>query len=187
MTPGRSGSNTLRDMRNMHPQVYSIGQAPGSWTKARNPRGRGSRPAGRARGIRYDPTRIADMLTTIVNENAEMDRMLSELPAKRCMVIHYEELFRNPESRQKVMNGVFAFLGVAPVPVATTMKKIIADPVHEAIEDFDDCLAAVRGTRFEAILRDDTPDVTPTVRHVVARHASRCENVANAQSCGAAA
>ncbi|GGO60581.1 hypothetical protein GCM10011315_35340 [Roseovarius pacificus] len=109
---------------------------------------------GKTRTLRIDPTRIAGLLTDIETENADLDAMLSRLPDNRKYIVRYDELFSDPESRQRIMEGAFAFLGVPPVATQERMTKIIRAPANDVIENFDECLDAVRGTPHEALLRD---------------------------------
>lgn len=106
------------------------------------------------RRLRIDPCRIAGLLRDIETENTDLDNMLSRLPAERKFVIHYGDLFSNQHNRQLVMNNAFNFLGVEPIQTKERMVKIIQSPVNELIENFDDCLRAVRGTHYETLLRD---------------------------------
>ncbi|SDN58461.1 hypothetical protein SAMN05216196_101979 [Lutimaribacter pacificus] len=109
--------------------------------------------SGARKRLRIDPARIATLLHEIETENAQLDDMLARLHDGRKYVIRYDELFSDRDSRQRLMDGAFAFLGVAPVQTTERMKKIIRTPISETIENFDDCLAAVKGTPHEALLR----------------------------------
>lgn len=79
--------------------------------------------------------------------------MLGRLPEARKLVIRYEDLFSDPELRHQTMAAIFAFLGVEPVRTEERMVKIIRRPVKEVIENFDECVAAVRGTPYEELLQ----------------------------------
>lgn len=103
--------------------------------------------------LRLDPARIASMIETIEAENRELDGMLGRAPADRRLVIRYEDLYADEASRAATMRAVFEFLEVEPILPAARMRKIVREPVSELVENFDDCLAAVRGTHHEALLR----------------------------------
>ena len=109
---------------------------------------------GGPRRLRIDPDEIAGLLETIEHENRVLEEMLAELPAARVHVMRYAELFSGDETRQELMDAAFRFLDVAPVQTETRMRKIIRTPIDRTIENFDDCLAAVRGTRFETLLEE---------------------------------
>ena len=101
-----------------------------------------------------DPAHISEMLTTIERENAFLAQMLASLPSHRVLVIRYEDLYRDPDAKDEIMKTVFSFLNVEPIQPDVRMRKIITTPVSEVVENFEDCLVAVKGTRFEALLRE---------------------------------
>ncbi|MGM0740513.1 MAG: sulfotransferase [Pseudomonadota bacterium] len=107
---------------------------------------------GEPRRLSLDPARVGELLSDIETENADLHAMLDRLPQERKHVIHYDDLFSN--SRQRIMTETFGFLGVRPVQTQERMHKIIRRPVNEVIENFDDCLDAVRGTHHETLLRE---------------------------------
>ena len=110
------------------------------------------------RKLQIDPSLVASLLNDIEVENADLDRMLARLPEERKFVIHYEDLFSDQQNRQDIMTRAFDFLGVAPVETQERMSKIIRSPANETIQNFEDCLEAVRGTHHEALLRDAAED-----------------------------
>lgn len=103
--------------------------------------------------LRINPAHISALLAEIETENADLEAMLARLPAARRHVIRYDDLFVDQERRHQTMTGVFNFLGVGPITTEERMVKIIRAPVTEVIENFEDCLAAVRGTPHEALLQ----------------------------------
>ncbi|WP_306114917.1 MULTISPECIES: sulfotransferase [unclassified Roseovarius] len=109
--------------------------------------------SGGRKTLRIDPGQIAALLTDIETENAELEEMLDRLPDPRKHVISYEDLFTDPDRRHETMTGVFDFLGVAPIRTEERMVKIIRTPVNEVIENFEECVAAVKGTPHEELLR----------------------------------
>ena len=111
-----------------------------------------SASSGGRKTLRIDPASIARLLADIESENADLDAMLARLPDARKHVIRYDDLFLDPEKRHETMTGVFEFLGVAPVQTEERMVKIIRAPVSDVIENFEDCVAAVRGTLHETLL-----------------------------------
>ena len=113
-----------------------------------------SAETGKRKTLRIDPEKVAALLTDIEVENAELEAMLDRLPENRKHVIRYEDLFTDQDLRHATMTGVFEFLGVAPVRTEERMVKIIRTPVNEVIENFDDCVAAVKGTHHEDLLRE---------------------------------
>ena len=112
-----------------------------------------SAKSGGRKTLRIDPGQIAALLTDIETENAELEEMLDRLPDPRKHIIRYEDLFTDPDPRHETMTGVFDFLGVAPIRTEERMVKIIRTPVNEVIENFEECVAAVKGTPHEELLR----------------------------------
>ena len=104
--------------------------------------------------LRIDPDQVANLLSDIETENADLQAMLERLPEARKHVIRYDDLFLDPQKRQSTMAGVFQFLDVPPVATEERMVKIIRSPVTDVIENFDECLDAVRGTHHESLLKD---------------------------------
>lgn len=109
--------------------------------------------SGGRKTLRIDPAQIATLLDEIETENTELEAMLDRLPEERKHVIRYEDLFTEQDRRNEIMTGVFNFLGVDPVATEERMVKIIRTPVNEVIENFDECVAAVRGTHHEELLQ----------------------------------
>ncbi|MEO3417080.1 sulfotransferase [Roseovarius sp. CAU 1744] len=109
--------------------------------------------SGGRKTLRIEPTQVAALLADIETENTELEAMLGRLPEARKLVIRYEDLFSDPELRHQTMAAIFAFLGVEPVRTEERMVKIIRRPVKEVIENFDECVAAVRGTPHEELLQ----------------------------------
>ncbi len=109
--------------------------------------------AGKRKTLRIDPAHIAALLRDIETENAELDAMLARLPDHRKYVIRYDDLFSDQQTRNDIMQALFAFLEVPAVDTRERMVKIIRDPVTDVIENFEDCVAAVKGTPHEDLLR----------------------------------
>ena len=105
------------------------------------------------RKLHVDPAETARMLDVIEDENQLLRAMLDRVPEASRMVIRYEDLFHDEAARDRAVREVFAFLGVRDVATRARMKKIVRTPVSDLIANFDACLAAVRGTRHEALLR----------------------------------
>ena len=115
-------------------------------------------PGSGARGLTIDPNRIAGMLDEIAAENADLRAMLDALLPDRVRTIRYEDLFSDPDTRQPTLSACFDFLGVRDWAPQERMVKIIRTPVSQTITNFDACLAAVKGTPHEDLLRAaDTP------------------------------
>lgn len=104
------------------------------------------------RKIFIDPARIVDLLSDIETENVQLRRMLEQVPEDRVRTISYDELFKDSRTQQRIMREVFQFLGVDPVTVHARMSKIIKLPVDQLIENFDECLKAVDGSKYEPLL-----------------------------------
>ena len=109
--------------------------------------------SGGRKTLRIEPALISTLLAEIETENADLEAMLERLPTARKHVIRYDDLFSDQDQRHQTMSGVFRFLGVAPIATEERMVKIIRAPVSEVIENFEDCLTAVRGTPHEALLQ----------------------------------
>lgn len=102
--------------------------------------------------IRVAPDELRTQLEEVEAENQRLDEMLSTLEPHRVHRVTYRGLFDGTETRARTMEGLFAFLGLAPCPVAPARGKIIDRPLSETIVNFEECCAVLAGTRFEAML-----------------------------------
>ena len=102
--------------------------------------------------IRIAPHEIAQRLRIIEEENDWLDQMLRALPTTQVYTCTYEDLYSDETTRTAIMAGIFDFLGVKRVSVNTRMGKIVSTPLDQLITNFDDCLRAVEGTKYEAML-----------------------------------
>ncbi len=113
-------------------------------------RGKHSDPDAR---LRLDPARLLPMLDEVAAENAGLERHLAALSPARVLRIDYDDLFRDPAACQTAMDRVFAFLGVAPLAVAPRMRRIRKAPLSSVVENYDDCLEALRGTAYHDLFQ----------------------------------
>jgi LPS sulfotransferase NodH len=62
-------------------------------------------------------------------------QLLSGLP---CLEIHYEDDLENPEQQQETMGRVFAYIGVNPTRVESTLQKVTPRDHRNYILNYDD-------------------------------------------------
>ncbi|SLN68135.1 hypothetical protein PEL8287_03782 [Roseovarius litorisediminis] len=105
--------------------------------------------------LHVEPPEFLRLLKAIDRENTLLSNMLNEIEADRLMVISYDDLFRDNDTRQKIMDDCFRFLDVHPIETRTRMKKILKKPISELIENYGDCIESIRGSQFEVYFAED--------------------------------
>jgi len=80
--------------------------------------------------------------------------ILKRIPGKRRFTIYYEDYFRSNKSISDTNNMVFQFLGVDPLPVKSSHKKIGSDNLKEYIQNYDEVCSALNGTCYESYLKE---------------------------------
>ncbi|XP_024379035.1 uncharacterized protein [Physcomitrium patens] len=69
----------------------------------------------------------------------------------RIRVVHYEDLVVDP----KYLSEIQHFLGVQPRKLESQQVKIHTRPLREQIQNWDEVLIHLKGTKYESLLQDD--------------------------------
>lgn len=69
----------------------------------------------------------------------------------RIRVVYYEDLVVNPKRLIEIQN----FLGVPPRKLESQHVKIHTQPLSERIQNWDEVLACLKGTKYEILVNDD--------------------------------
>lgn len=104
--------------------------------------------------LRFEPGEFVEKLSVIDAENALLETMLAELPPENVLRIDYEDFYNDIPHRAAALRAAFEFLGLEPVETELRFRKIVRQPLREVIENFDDCLAATKGTRFADLMQE---------------------------------
>jgi len=95
---------------------------------------------------RVDPARCRSALANLEERELELDRIADGHPVLR---LTYEQLTGGSE-----LDAVQRFCGVEPRVLSSPHRKLRRRPLPEAIENWDELSAELRGTRFERFLVD---------------------------------
>ena len=98
---------------------------------------------------------ISDMLQKLEIFADELQLSFSianKIPDKRIFSLCYEDYFRSHKDTLRFNKDIFRFLGVPPITVASSQKKIGKDNLKSYIRNYDDVVAALKNTRFEKYL-----------------------------------
>jgi LPS sulfotransferase NodH len=109
-------------------------------------RQRGGEEAYAAETHHVDPVRCKRALANLEAREQELDRLAGGHPVMR---LTYEQLVGGSE-----LEAVQRFCGVAPRALSSPHRKLRTLPLREAIENWDELSAELRGTRFERYLAD---------------------------------
>jgi hypothetical protein len=104
------------------------------------------------RQLTIPPEELLADLRTVGRENELLKQMLDEIPDRRKIVVYYEDLYRDAESRNATIDSIFAFLGQRPHEVDVKMRKIITQPAAQVIRNRADCARHLTNTEFEGLL-----------------------------------
>jgi LPS sulfotransferase NodH len=78
----------------------------------------------------------------------------------------YETHLRDGASHQRTLNEVLDYLGVPHVPAGSVYLRTSADDLRDDIENFQEVMECLRGTRFERFLADGSEEMMrPVVPH----------------------
>ncbi|KAG0576449.1 hypothetical protein KC19_5G080800 [Ceratodon purpureus] len=69
----------------------------------------------------------------------------------RIRIVYYEDLVMHPER----LNEIQEFLGVPPRKLESLQIKIHTRPLSEQIQNWDEVLARLKGTKYEVLVNDD--------------------------------
>ena len=114
-----------------------------------------SKQAGAAtRMLHIPPQEMIGRLETIEAENAALETQLSALPADRVLRLDYTDLYSGETRTRETMQQVYDFLDVPGIEPEIRMKKVVKKNPLDAIENREEILAVLRGTRFEALVEE---------------------------------
>merc|ERR1712070_491155 len=81
------------------------------------------------------------------NWNEMIDWLTERIPADRFQLVKYEQLMDDTRGQ---MGDLQRFLGMAPHNVKTSLAQNEHTAIRESVTDYDEVLAEVRGTKWEA-------------------------------------
>jgi hypothetical protein len=114
-----------------------------------------SKQAGTAkRALHIPPEEMIGRLETIEAENAALETQLSTLPGDRVLRLDYTDLYSGEARTRETMQQVYGFLDVPAIEPEIRMKKVVKRNPLDAIENRDEILEVMRGTRFEAFVEE---------------------------------
>lgn len=93
-------------------------------------------------------TDLPENLQTVEDTSIAAERFFQSL---RMKVVYYEDLVMNPERLTETQE----FLGVTPRKLESKQVKIHTRPLSEQIQNWDEVLARLKGTKYEVFVHDD--------------------------------
>lgn len=99
--------------------------------------------------ITLDTSTILANITHVANEADLLQNMLSELPEEQVLWIKYEDFFFDPDQLETTIQSIFAFLGLPPASANIRARKINTARLRKTIVNYDACLEALIGSKFE--------------------------------------
>jgi hypothetical protein len=104
--------------------------------------------------VRVSPDEMLSDLERIEKETEDQLEIVRDLSPERVYEIRYEELFSSKEKSSSIQLGMFDFLGVEPLDIQGSSKKILTKKMPEIIENYDEFLSQIRNTRYEKFVVD---------------------------------
>lgn len=104
--------------------------------------------------VRVSPDEVLSDLKRIEQETEDQLEIVRELSPERVYEIRYEDLFSSRERSSSIQQGMFDFLGVEPLDIQGSSKKILTKKMSEIIENYDEFLSQIRDTRYEKFVID---------------------------------
>lgn len=99
--------------------------------------------------VYLDPeTLIGDLKRTEKVVQDQLD-MVAELPKERVLSIRYEDLFASEQSKHDFAQQMFEFIGVKPLDLESSHKKLNASNLQDLIQNYDEVFDICRGSDFE--------------------------------------
>lgn len=95
-----------------------------------------------------------DALKLFEEELREQQDLANRIPKSRVFNICYEDLFSSPKAQEEITEELFRFLGIAPLPVKGTHRKILSNRFEDIIENFEEIREGLVGTRFNEFLNN---------------------------------
>jgi len=75
--------------------------------------------------------------------------MVAALPETQVLTIRYEDLFSSEEAKQDFSQRIFDFIGVEPLTLKSSHKKLNSEDLKELIANYDEIYTLCEGTEYE--------------------------------------
>jgi len=102
--------------------------------------------------IHIDLEEMINYLDIFVKEAENEKIILDKLKNHNLISIKYEDYFKNPESILDHNKQIFDFLGVKPIELTSSHKKILPKGWDEQIENYDEFCACLANTKYQQYL-----------------------------------
>lgn len=99
--------------------------------------------------VRLDAMAVTAALFLIEDSVTSVRSTLAEIPQLK---LFYEDDLADPERQQRTADRVCAYLGLDPAPTGTDLVKLSPRNTSEQVENFDEIVTAVSGTRYARFL-----------------------------------
>jgi len=112
-------------------------------------KGKGKRP-----GIRVPLENIVEMLDVYQSETQGQLALADRLSPRRVFTLRYEDYFASDRAKAEYTEQLFTFLGVEPIPIQSSHKKILSPRLEDIVENYEELHERLRDTEHSQYLQD---------------------------------
>jgi hypothetical protein len=109
-------------------------------------------PNNKLQKISVNPVEVLQRLEKSNGMLQERMNRLGELPQRRVIHLRYEDLFSSAASQADHRDKIFRFLGVEPINVESSHRKILSKDLSDIIENYDEVHETLIHTPFAKYL-----------------------------------
>ena len=104
--------------------------------------------------IRVPLENVIEMLDLYQSETTGQLALVHRLPAHRVFNLRYEDYFASDDSKAKYTEQLFTFLGVEPIPIQSSHKKILSTRLEDIVENYQELHDCLQDTEHSQYLRE---------------------------------
>ncbi len=111
-----------------------------------------SEPKNQLPKLYVDPQMVLQRLEKSHTMLQERMEALNQLPQRRVFHLRYEDLFSSGSSQHNYRDAIFQFLGVEPINVESSHRKLLSKDLADVIENYDQVYDTLSKTKFAKYL-----------------------------------
>lgn len=101
--------------------------------------------------LHVDVAEFMQGLDAVDLETKQQLETASKVPSHRLFNVSYEDLF-SPHLNKQLQEEILQFLGVEPLAITSTHKKILPVDLSKVIENYDEILPKLRSSKYEKFI-----------------------------------